>query len=162
MVVENAGALLDDRNKSDVVDVLRSLYIQKGVLRVEDALEHAASPESPLHSLLEWNDTAAGAKYRHLQMLQIIRRVKIHIIRPEQEPRPVRMFISRPSMRGNGYEHIEEVANDQEKMNELLQSALGDLKAFQRRYEMLSELSELFWEIDRTIQAIDQGLKKSA
>lgn len=161
-VVEKAGIMLDDRNQSEVVDTLRSIYIKKGVLRVEDALTHAADPDSPLHGLLEWDDTEAGARYRELQMLQIIRRVKIHIVRPEQEERQIRMFVSRPSMRGQGYEHIESVINDQSKMDELLAGALTDLRAFQKKYEMLQELSDLFWKIDEVVEKLTPKQRKKS
>lgn len=54
-----------------------------------------------------------------------------------------RLYVSLPSKRGNegSYERVDEVLRNATKRRELLQSALADLSAFERKHMVLNELS---------------------
>jgi predicted ATPase len=52
-------------------------------------------------------------------------------------------------MGSNTYQHIERVMQSDEKRKYLLKTAKAELEAFKRKYQILTELSEVFAVIDK-------------
>lgn len=130
----------------------------EGTLTPISVVEHARSPESPLHRYFEWDDTAAAENFRLLQAGFLIRRVRVTIT-PANDAPPVtvRAFVSLDSDRrlGNGYRQTVEVMADPAMASELLAGAMAELGAFRKKYARLSELSGVMREIDRLAAAAD-------
>lgn len=70
---------------------------EDGAVGPEQLVERAKPVESPIHNLFEWDDTAAGEKYRLEQARLYIARVE-YVPAPEREPLLVEMptVVSRP------------------------------------------------------------------
>jgi len=56
-----------------------------GVLYPADVVEAARNPNSAMHSQFEWDDSEAAEAYRLQQARALIRRVKVNVIRSDQE-----------------------------------------------------------------------------
>lgn len=124
---------------------LRRIYENKGCLEPKDVVDKSRPEDAPLHDCFEWDDEAAAEKYREVQAGQIIRSV---VVVQEEEQRPpveVRAFVNVQKT----YRPIEVVVNSEEQMLELFNSALSELKAFERKYANLKQLSSVFEEINK-------------
>ena len=124
---------------------LHRIYTDKGQLKPADIVDESRPEEAPLHSCFEWDDETAAEKYREVQAGQIIRSV---VVVQEEKQRPqveVRAFVSVQKT----YRPIEVVVNSEEQMLELFNSALSELKAFERKYANLKQFPALFDEIHK-------------
>lgn len=115
-----------------------------GQLLPAAVVDAARDPASPLHTYFDWDDDSAGEKYRLVQAGMLIRRVKVHLVRPSTEGVQivnVRAYHSLPEDRvdAGGYTPIEVIMSDEDKTFSLCQQALADLRALQRKYENLIE-----------------------
>lgn len=122
----------------------------EGFLRPKDALEAAKKSTHILHDYLEWDDSTAGEQYRLAQISGLIRHVKFYTIRQEHETKTVnfqsvRQYHNLPSGRNTkeGYEDIVDIMMEDEKRLELLNAALKELEAFEKKYAALNELSQV-------------------
>ncbi len=125
-----------------------------GYVPVEDVVEEARDPASPLHDFFTWDDTECAQKYRLLEAGHLVRRLKITLIRvggeaKKLEVKLVRAFQNRESQRfkpNGGYEQVTDIMCDEEKRKDMLSQALRELGAYRKRYADLEELSKL-WEV---------------
>ena len=124
---------------------LSRIYDQHGTLEPETIVNESRPEDAPLHDCFEWRDDIAAEKYRQHQAANIVRTIVV-IESAEQKPKEgVRAFV-----RSNEhYEPIQVTVNDADKMTALLQSALRELAAFRRKYQMLSELAPIFESIEK-------------
>lgn len=76
---------------------------------------------------------------------QIIRSVVVVREEEQQPPVEVRAFVNVQKT----YRPIEVVVNSEEQMLELFNSALSELKAFEKKYATLSKLYPIFEEIKK-------------
>src|SRR5581483_9736542 len=116
-------------------------------------LEFARNPDTELHKYFEWNNDEAAEKFRLAQARALIR-VAV-IVEPRSSER-VRAYVSLTSDRHNegGYRAITEIINDDVLVDTLLQDALKELAAFQRKYNHLktiAELSGVFESIEKVV-----------
>lgn len=130
----------------------------QGYVPLEDVVEDAKSPASPLHDFFDWNDTECAQRYRIIQAGQLMRRLKITLVRvggevKKVELKTVRAFQSRESQRklqSGGYEAITDIMSDEDKKKDMIAQVLRELEAYRKRYADLEELSELWTLIDNT------------
>lgn len=132
-----------------------------GLLNPIEIVEAARDPDSILHHEFEWDDDAAAHAYRVAQAGALVRRVKLHILRPAKEPGKVKIsttreFQSRPSQRTKegGYEAVAKIMADPDKQAELLQRVLRDLKAYRQRYAELFALRDVWAAIDDALELL--------
>lgn len=139
----------------EVRQELAELQQQHGLLKPEHVVERAKDVTSALHSHFDWDNDVAGHKWRLEQASDLIVRVKIEYEVGEERTVRVRLYHSLPTDRvsGGGYRPIDAVMSEPQKRAELLKTALQELRALKRRYEMLSELAEVFAALDEA----DQG-----
>ena len=112
---------------------------KKGELNAINLVDVSRPEDAPLHDEFEWNDNIAAEMYRRTQAGQIIR----HLAVRTETQTPVRAFFNVESV-GKTYESVETIITQEDKYAVLLKQALRELEAFQRKYQMLSELQELF------------------
>ena len=105
----------------------------------------AKSKRSPLHNAFEWDDSAAAHEYRLSQARHLIRHVVV-TMEVGGEERNVRAFVAlnAPEEKGRDYQAISVVLGDKELRQQALDRALGDMEAFERRYNEFEELFEVF------------------
>ena len=115
-------------------------------------LVEASRPEdAPLHNEFEWDDEAAAEKYRESQAGTIIR--QLVVVREEENvtAEPVRAFFTLDTepKKPATYETTSVIMSDISKRNRLLEIALFELRAFERKYQQLSELEDVFKAIEK-------------
>jgi hypothetical protein len=147
----------------EVIAILRELTARNdGVLLPEHVVAHAEEPTSPLHGYFTWDDEVAGHQYRLGEAARLIRTVRVEMLGRNERMVQVRAFESLPRDRGagGGYRPITDIISSEEFRKELLESALKDLEAFQRRYSMLAELADVFAEIAKVKAKVRRGIRR--
>ena len=130
-----------------------------GYLRPELVVEAAKNPSNPLHNRFEWDDTEAARYYRNMQAGQLIRWIKVVIVRQETESKVVqftttRQYQSLEEDRGSeagSYQPIDVIMSDQDKKTKLLSQVLRELQAYRKRYSEIAELANVWSEIDKLV-----------
>lgn len=137
----------------------------KNHLTPEAVLKNARKESSPIHNCFEWDDTAAGEKFRYLQACMLIRSVKVSVeTHPQDKPKVIRAFVSVVAHPGNDdstnteteagegnncYVPLEVALNTPNYRDQMLENAFRELRSFQRKYSILKELASVFNEIER-------------
>lgn len=114
----------------------------------ESVLDKAKNAKTELHKCFEWDDSVAGEKYRLIQARQIIQHFVIVTSEKEDTPRIRSYQITTTT---NKYEPTKVFLQKPDEYTALLERAKNELEAFKQRYKMLSELEEIFEDIDRLI-----------
>ena len=78
-----------------------------GVLNPERVVEAARNPNSSMHGQFDWDDSTAAHEYRLSQARALIKRVKVNVIRTDNEIVKVSSYIRSPT--GAGYEPTQKV-----------------------------------------------------
>lgn len=124
---------------------LYRIYTDKGQLKPADVVDKSRPESAPLHPCFEWDDEVAAEKYREVQAGTLIRSITVVHETPTHEPVEVRAFVKPLET----YAPIEVVINSEEQMSALLRSALAELKAFEKKYATLKQLSPVFDAIEK-------------
>ena len=122
---------------------LQRIYSAHGRIDAADVVEESRAETAPLHKCFEWNDSVAAELYRKKQAMAVIRSVVV-VNEDKRESPNVRAFVHVQST----YQPIRVVVDDDNKMNELLESALRELQSFKRKYAALSSLRQIIDAID--------------
>ena len=130
-----------------VVGFIRNLADDDGLIKPERVVEAARPKTSPIHDQFEWDNSAAAEKYRLLQASELIR-VSVEIIDcgGNRDPVMVRAFTSLTTERGvsGGYRATVQVLSNKQMREQMLEDAIAELQAFEKRYAILKELVEVF------------------
>lgn len=105
--------------------------------------------ESELYKCFDWDDTVAAEKYRLEQARRVTRAIVIIKVndKPVEQPKTeIRAFFE--EKRGGGYRPTTFILKNKDSYERLLENALAELRAFKRKYHMLTELNEIFALID--------------
>lgn len=116
-------------------------------LTAKTLLDASRPDEAPLHYEFEWDDAKAAESYRETQASYIIRSLCVHADGDKQEPVRAVFALSGSA----GYESVSVIMEDVDKRSSLLDMALKELSAFEKKYRILEELSEVFAAADRVI-----------
>ena len=116
---------------------LQRIYERDGVIEPETVVLESQTPSAPLHSCFEWDDEKAAHKYRITQAQTIIR--SIVVVEEAKQPE-TRAFVNVQ----REYHPVSVVVRNPEKREILLQNALNELRWFERKYNTLQELSNVF------------------
>ena len=117
-----------------------------GLLRPEDVVSVAESESSPLHSWFEWDEGQAAHAWR-LEQARHLLRVTVRLIGIGNEKKSVRVFVSLTTDQqedGGGYRQLVVVMSDKALRKQLLKDALAEMERFQKKYQELKELAEVF------------------
>ncbi len=106
----------------------------------QNVVDLARNENSVIHNDFEWNDTVAGEKYRNIQARQMIQ--NFVIVREDKEAEPIRAL--QISTTVNEYKPVEIILRNEDEYQSLLKRAKGELEAFKRRYQTLTELEPIF------------------
>lgn len=128
-----------------------------GKVTAGDVVAYAEShTRSAMHKLIGlnggWDDTRAAHLYRLDVARKILRSIEVKYSEKQREP--VRAFsVDETSWVRGGAKHkpyraTEDIIRDDEARAALLQRALNELVAFQRKYRALNELAVVVREID--------------
>lgn len=109
----------------------------------QSVLERARDEKSELHKCFEWNNNVAAEAYRKQQAGNIIR--MLYVV-PREEEAPTVRVLSRTSE--TVYQPTRLFVKNQNEYEDLLKRALSELESFRKKYETLSELEQIFEQID--------------
>lgn len=97
-----------------------------------------------LHGYFEWDDSVAAELYRESQAGYIIRMVEVVV----QGAEPTRAFVSVTAKGGDrSYMNVEAALSHSDTRQEVLDRALAELRAFEKKYGTLAELAGVLEEI---------------
>jgi len=143
-------------------ELRRICQAHNDILHPKDVVDAARPKSSPLHSQFEWDNTAAGEKYRLHQARQLI---SVYVEVSVYTKKTVRVFVNLRKNRhkGGGYLPLKKVLSDKQLRRQLLADALKDLEYFEQKYHNLHELSQVFAAV-RTVRAqhTKEPLRKAA
>lgn len=77
---------------AEIREEMNALIVD-GVLRPADVVDAARNPNSSMHSQFEWDDGEAAEAYRLQQARSLIRRVKVEVIRPDNQVVHIPSFV---------------------------------------------------------------------
>ena len=130
----------------------------------EQIVEKARDEATELHKCFTWDNDAAAEKWRKQEARTIVHHLIIRTAESDDEvSEPVRIFHlsggvdSESNEEERGYRSIEFTVRNDDEYQRLLQSALSELLAFQRKYSILKNREEL----TRLIEAVEE-LSKTA
>jgi len=139
---------------------LEEMVMRHGVLTPSIVVEESRPEDAPLHDEFEWDDAVAAQQYREHQARYIIRSIVVEM--PNRDDRLVRAYVSvvpgsdNASKVGIGQVYVRtmDALADETLRKQVLKRALGELDAWQRRYEDLEELAALFQSIEAARQQV--------
>ena len=109
-----------------------------GNLSAKSLLDVSRPKDAPLHSEFEWNDSIAAEKFREGQARNIINHL---VVRLDEKPdTPVRGFFQITQQEPR-YTNVNAILTHRDLRAELIQQALEEMAAFQRKYGTLTELA---------------------
>lgn len=112
-----------------------------GNLTAKSLLDASRPEDAPLHSEFEWDDSVAAEKFREDQARSIIRHL---VVRLDEKPdTPVRGFFQIRQAE-QSYTNVNVILAQRDLRSELIQQALEEMAAFQRKYGTLTELAMIF------------------
>lgn len=149
--VEYLPSTIKRERKSVIVDAeLQRIYDKHKVVTVELVLAEAANPESPIHDYLEWDDKAAGEKYRRVQVYSLIMGSKFVVqlvqsgkVEPKtiSESGQVRRLVS--AFRGEGFKMRSEALADDESRKAIIEAKKSVLRSWCKSTIDITELQPL-------------------
>lgn len=119
----------------------------------EQIVERATDKNSELHKCFTWDDTEAGKKWRKHEARQVL--CCLVIKRPPEEKKKPEVRVFHKTKGDEGYKPVTLIVRKEDEYTSLLQRALGELRAFQMKYSVLSdneELRNLIEQIEEMIQ----------
>lgn len=118
--------------------------IGEGKITPHEVLEKAKDESSELHKCFEWNNDVAAEKYRLQQAKAII--INLVYVKKEKEEQPVRCF--QITTEKSVYQPTKQFLVQKDEYQALLARAKAELESFKRRYATLTELEQVFEQID--------------
>lgn len=106
-------------------------------------LDFARDENSELHKCFEWDNDLAAEKYRIIQAGNVIR--MLYIVQKDEDTPPVRV-LSKTS--NTVYYPTRTFLKNHNEYEDLLKRALSELESFRLKYKTLSELEQVFEQID--------------
>ena len=125
--------------------------------RAREVVSASRPADAPLHPVFEWDDAVAAEAHRVEQARSLIRSVvACSTSRPDAEP--VRAFVSvSPDNDGPRYTTMHYAMADPDLRAQILAQALSELRAFERKYAALLDLSKVMAAFDAAYrEALDE------
>jgi hypothetical protein len=110
----------------------------------QEVLEKAKDENSELHKCFEWNNDVAAEKYRLQQARAII--INLVYTPKEKEEQTVRCF--QITTERSVYQPTKQFLVQENEYQSLLARAKAELESFRKRYSTLTELEQVFEQID--------------
>ena len=129
-----------------------------GKLKPAEVVSAAKNENSVLHPAFQWDGRKAASEWRLYQARNLIRSIEIVLVdNPDiqtraYEVRTISADSKTPSPTINVYSSIEDILADPMARDELLGRAIKDALTFRRRYQALSELSQVFKAVDNFLE----------
>lgn len=131
----------------------------EGRLTPHDLVEVSRPEDAPLHSEFEWDDSTAAELYRESQGAYIMRTIEFKVTEAE-ESEPIRLFFPTHEVDDDGkslkkYASTTLLVSRKDSREQLLDDALNELRAFERKYRELTQFATLFEEIQKALDSAE-------
>jgi len=126
--------------KSDIKKELKRIEQENnGILTPLMVVQAARAEDSILHPLFDWNDTVAANKHRLFQARSVINTISVTFVGKKTDAYfSANVIINNEPIKA--YFSAEKVFSDEELKRQVLETALQELKYWERKYKQLSEL----------------------
>lgn len=121
---------------------LDKLEETKGVINPNDLVEVARPEQSPIHDMFEWDNAKASEQWRVEQARALIRSVRVEIMGIKTNA----YFNCQVEVNGEsaqGYFSAGTVLSTEDMTNQVLVTAIREIKYWQAKYKDIFELKEL-------------------
>jgi|SRR5215472_2243064 len=134
---------------------LATIETAEGRLVPSTVVDAARAPDSPLHPLFEWDDSAAAEKYRLDQARTIIRRVTVTVT-TQEETVTIPAYVHDPEAppRVERYKRVQVIAQNEAETLALMRQEIGRAQGLVTRVRDVARV--LRWQ--RTLAAIVREL----
>lgn len=135
----------------------------KKILVAADVVKTARAANHPLHDRFDWDNSTAGHKYRLWQAQQLI--ASVRIIRDGPEEKMVPAFVSLLPDRkhdGGGYRAVADVLKSHSLREEMVKTALSELRGVKARFDSLRELAGVWRSVDLVEKRITRKKSRRA
>lgn len=152
-----SGSSIKNRPKAEVAheELQRIEHHVEGGVTARNVVDESVPETAPLHSCFEWNNDIAADKYRCHEARNLINSVQVVVqeATPTRQERTVPAYVclTQTELPQNGYHSVNVVMADEGMREVLLSKAKRELRAWQQRYENLSELASVFEAIDQAM-----------
>lgn len=136
------------------LEMLRQKF--KGELTPGDVVSDAKNHNSPLHSFFEWSDTEAAQQFRLQQARGLIRAVVAVVVSAGTPAQRVQAFVHIPESGAPHYRATDHAMSQERTRDMVLRQAFREFRAWQKRYEHLEELADLFKAGSQVLERIPQ------
>ena len=136
---------------------LERIRDERGSLTPGDVVAESEDSRAVLHGCFEWDDTKAAVKYRDQQARVLIGNLVTVSVNNVATSAPTRAFIHIQ----DDYKPVEHVVQVKDYADEMLQTAMNELRTFETKYRVLNELAHVFDAIDEVAEKVG-GAKCSA
>ena len=136
-----SGPCVFKADAQKVADEISSIGLS---VRPEEIVDKARDESTELHKCFEWDDTKAAERYRLHQARQIVCHLIVKEVDNAPQKQEVRFFYKTDNT--EGYKPVEYIMRNENEYQKLLERALSELLAFQKKYSTLKELDGL-WDV---------------
>lgn len=119
-----------------------------GLITPSAVVEDARPEGALLHPAFEWNDVAAAERWREEQARNLIRRIVVVPDADSKAKTPIRAYVNVRTEDGQGYTSVHAAMLDEILRKQVLQRAMDELTAWQKRYEDLEDFAAVFNAIE--------------
>ena len=133
-------------NPNEAAKVMNDLA-ERDALTAENLIEVSKPEDAPLHNDFEWDNNIAADEYRKVQARRIISALVVVPDEYIKTSEPVRAYFKIEET-GNAYSQLTAIIASPTKKELLLKTALRELDAFEKKYQTLEELTNVFKAID--------------
>lgn len=111
-----------------------------------NVVDYAKPKASPIHDMFEWRNAVAAHEYRLTQARYYMRHLEVTI---ESNGKDIQMPMAVSFGPGAAYKSTQDVMENKDWRAALISKALKEALAWKERWKHLSELADIFSEIDR-------------
>lgn len=154
MLVAKWKSGFESLHKADAQKVAEEILSIGDSATPQEIVDKAQDESTELHKCFTWDDTEAAVKWRQSEARQIVRHLVIQRPAEQDKGAPELRFFFKAEP-GEGYRPTTLIVRREDEYLALLQRALGELRAFQKKYSILSDYEELRKLIDAIEGAIE-------
>lgn len=119
----------------------------------QDIVELAKDRKTELHKCFDWNNKEAADKWRVHQARMICCSLMV-VIQPQEEKPPISLRVIQHDMEDQAYKPVVLTVRNEDEYQRLLNQAIGEMQAFQRRYQKIVELENVINEIENCLKTV--------
>jgi hypothetical protein len=139
---------------ADIAKAVLDIQRRDGVCTPAAFVAEAAAPDSPLHSLFDWDDVVEAQRWREHYARILIGRVRISLHDDDRVPAHVHVMIRKGGKRIEGYVPVEVAMSNSTMRAQVFREARAGLNGWRNRLTAFTEASEAVHLLGKAIEAL--------